>query len=444
MRTEFERLNRISNELLLQRCGVRYDRVKGADKCPGFAWRHGSFDCRHGSSINLGTIKMNGKDDKGHIILGQSCCAYCIWDSNAINNWTRYSKFNGEGERLCTRPNCLEVLKTSIDCANHALERREKTLALQATRLAKRRNELEQGQSLPDGLGRAKGIHLWRIVSRKDIGTFFSSLTEAQFSALDDDWRHVKSSLTDSDYHGPSIFYTDTESSHVFDEQSNKTFIPFEVAVLDHQGNIIVNTPVDYGCSVADLMRGCPQHLVSKSCAIYGLTDASGKTCGMTPDQIRQKLRASGLNRDSILVEYSNSNWDQKALTAICREDTPQRTLPTLQLLTSLQYRGPRDLQTLFLVAWPDSKLKALHHRALWDTCKMLMILRCLFSRGLTEEPVNAEFFKKCLSFDDVIQSRSNDADSDMSDDLYDGDILDPDEESSEWDSDVSELDDSD
>lgn len=443
MRTEFERLNRISNELLLQRCGVTYDRIKGADKCPGFAWRHGSFDCRHGSSINLGTIKMLGKDSKESIVLEQSCCAYCIWDSSAINNWTRYSKFNGEGERLCTRPNCLEVLKTSIDCAKHALERREKRLALQAARLAKRRNELEQGQSLPNGFRRIPRIQLWRIVSREDIRTFFSNLTDAQFSALDDDWRQVKSSLTDN-YHGPSIFYTDTESARIFDEQSNMTLKPFEVAVLDHLGNVVVNTPVDYGCSVADLMRGCPQQYIAKSCAIYGLTDASGKTCGMTPAQIRQKLRASGFDRDSILVEHSISTWDQEALTAICEEDTPRRSLRTFQLLSSLQYRGPRDLQTLFLVAWPDSKLNALHHRALWDACKMLMILRCLFSRGLTEEPVDAEFFKKCLSFEDAIHSRSGDADSDMSDQLYDGDILDPDEESSEWYSDVSELDDSD
>lgn len=444
MRTEFERLNRIRNESLLQRCRITYGQVKGADKCPGFAWRHGSFDCRHGSSINLGTVTLIIKYHNKTLILEQSCCAYCKWDSSAISNWTRYSKFNGEGERLCTRPNCLEILKTSIDCEKHVQERRERMLAHQETRLIRKQNELEERQT--DGFGRARGRHLWRIVSREDIGSFFSNLTDAQFSALDDDWRSVKSSVTDRDYHGPSIFYIDTESSRILDQQeeSMKTLVPFELAVLDHLGNIIVNTTIDYGRSVADLMQGCPQQFIAKACAIYGLKDSSGKTCGMTPAQLREKLRASGLNKDSILVEHSSSNWDQRALAAICKDDTPQRTLPTLQLLTSLQYHGPRDLQTLFLVAWPNSRLKALHHRALWDTSKLLMIMRCLFSRNLTEEPVTAEFFKQCLSFEDVAHSRSNNVDSSTSEQIYRGDEWDPEEESGESDWDASELDDAD
>lgn len=443
MRMEFERLNRIRNELLLQRSGITYGQVKGADKCPGFAWKHGSFDCRHGSSINLGTIRMRITNPTEIVRLMQSCCAYCMWDSSAIQNWTRYSKFNGEGERLCTRPNCLEVLETSLDCAKHKEERREKTLARQEARLARKQNELEESQSQPFGARTARGTNLWRIVSREDIGAFFSNLTDAQFSAVDDDWRQVKSSLTNPDYQGPSIFYIDTESSLIPNQQSGeKKLVPFEVAVLDHLGNVVVNTTIDYGSSVAELMRGCRQEFIAKSCTLYGLTNASGRTCGMTPAQLRHKLLISGLNKDSILVEHSGSNWDQKALAAICEEDTPRKTLPTLQLLSSLQYRGPRDLQTLFLVTWPNSKLKALHHRALWDAYKLLMILTCLFSRGLTDEPVTTELFKQCLSFEDVAHSRPNNADYGTSDQLYGGGELDPDEESGESDWDVSDLDD--
>lgn len=433
MRIEFERLNRIKNELLLQRCGVTYGDVKGADKCPGSAWRHGSFDCRHGSSINLGTIRLRRADTKETVLLRESCCAYCTWDSNAINSWTRYSKFNGDGERLCTRLNCLEVLETSIDCAKHARERLEDGLAQQAAKLARKQKELE-GQSQPGWSRKTRGTNLWRIVSNTGLRTFFSNLTDAQFSSLDDDWRQVKSSMTDSDYHGPSVFYIDTESARITDQYSQKVLIPFEVAILDHLGHVVVNTTIDYGRSVASLMRGCPQQLIAKSCTMYGLTDASGKTCGMTPAELRKKLRASGLNRDSILVEHSTSNWDQRALAAICGDDTPQRTLPTLQLFTSLQYRGPRDLRTLFLVTWPNSRLKSLHHRALWDVSKLLMILRCLFRRGLTEEPVTAEFFKECLSFGNVAPSRSSKADSSTSDQLHGGDESDPEEESCEWD----------
>lgn len=431
MRAEFERLNRISNELLLKRHGVTYGQVKGAEKCPGFAWRHGSFDCRLGSSINLGTIRMRIARG-GNINLLDSCCAYCMWDSSAIRSWTRYSKFNGKGDRLCTWPNCLEVLKTSLDCQKHERERMERISAQQQARLVRRQNEPDGGQ--PDKFRTSRGHHLWHIFSRQDIGTFFSNITDAQFSALDDGWRRVRSSITNPDDQNPLVFYVDTESSFIHGQESQKTLMPFEVAVLDHLGNVVVNTTVDYGMSVADLMQGCSQHLIAKSCTIYGLNDASGKTCGMTPAQLRHKLLASGLNRDSILVEHSSSNWDQKALASICGEDTPRRTLPTLQLLSSLRYHGPRDLQTMFLITWPNSRLKSLHHRALWDTSKLLMILRCLFSRGLMEEPVNAEFFKECLSFREVGHPGSDDADFGMSDELGGGGESDTEEEYDELD----------
>lgn len=403
MRAEFQRLQRIKNENILRQYGITYERVQGAETCHGFAWRHGSFACRHRNPINLGTVTLDRRPE--YINLGYHGCIQCQWDAAAITNWTRYSKFNGQGERLCTRPGCQEVLLTSTDCAEHDEKRRAMTLASRVSRLARRTDE-QQGP--PEHVGRRRKV-LWRILSPGDIASFFSNLTEAQFSTLDKDWRDVKTSLTaDKDYSGPAVFHIDTESCRVPDQQPDKKkLIPFELSILDRFGTVVVNTTIDYNKSIADLMPGVSPQLVAKTCTIYGLQNTSGKTHGMTPDQLHQKLREIGLNQDSILVEHSNSGWDREALATIY-PDTPRRTLTTFQLLRSLQYSGPIDLQTMFHVIWPDSKMNAMHHRALWDVCKMLLVLRCIFNRGVVEEADVAEFMKICIAFRAKNRARSH------------------------------------
>lgn len=437
---ELQQLQRIQNESLLSRCGVTYDKVRDGEKCHGFAWQHGSFACRHGSPINLGTVKLRLHSSREAVYLAHHCCVQCTWDHATISSWTRYSKFNGQGERLCTRFGCHRVLSTSLDCAEHDDERRKRTLASQVSRLEKRRQEQDDQQRRGEMVSGRRRRAIWKVVSHGDMSAFYSSLTDAQMPTLDEDWSSVKTSISTGDYHGPAVFHIDTESAHIFDQQPNKVVTPFELAILDSSGNVVINTTIDYDKSVAELMQGCPKPFIAKTCAIYGLQDTTGKTHGMTPNQVHQKLREVGLGRDSILVEHSKLHWDQQALFTICGEDTPQKSLLTFQLFRSLQYCGPADLQTMFHVTWPGSELNALHHRALWDVCKMLLVLRCIFNRGLVEDSEVAWFAEKCVAFKEEIRERANKTRAGSGDIPFEGEELGLEQESEESDWDPLEL----
>lgn len=411
LREELHHLRRIKNEILLRRRGITYDQVKGSAKCHGVAWRHGTFGCRHGNPINLGTVILVLNVDT--VRVAAPCCDECVWDSKIVESWTRYSKYSSTGQRLCAKYGCFEPLKTAVDCEKHDEKRRQDAVTARQVRLARLR---DAGEDAPT---RTKQSSLWAILSPDDVGVFFSNLTGAQISSAGATWVRVSESMTAEDYEGPSVFHIDTESTLIGDKSKGRVLVPLEVAILDRSGDPVINTVVDYGKSIQDLMQGCePQH-IAKACVIYGASDATAMTHGLTPEQLHQRLLAIGLGRQSILVEHSKADWDRKALATICGEDTPQQSINTFQLLRTLHYSGPLALQMMFMVCFPGSKLHSMHHRALWDVCKMFTVLKCVFKRRLLEEHELHKHTELCNRFKDRIATGpSLDEDSEAEDAL--------------------------
>jgi hypothetical protein len=79
-----------------------------------------------------------------------------------------------------------------------------------------------------------------------------------------------------------------------------------EASVINGTGRVILNTLIDYGCTVTDfLAKYAPDptnhpHLLA-IIKVYG-PERNEKINGLTPAQVVERLKASGMGPESILV----------------------------------------------------------------------------------------------------------------------------------------------
>jgi hypothetical protein len=107
--------------------------------------------------------------------------------------------------------------------------------------------------------------------------------------------------------------------------------IPVEIAVRRLDGQVLIGTPIKYSQSIPELLVGVPRTgraanftwAIMRS--VYGQEE---ETWGKTLDEVRQILLDAGMNRNSYLVEWSNSGIDYGLLKMIMEENTPSNTIP--------------------------------------------------------------------------------------------------------------------
>lgn len=369
-------------------------------------------------------------------------CASCRHEWRAVDRWLRYNKYNIKGQRLCSNMRCSQRLTTANLCQNHEDEYKEMLLL---RRLQKSGAVAMGPRADPRRL--SKLGRLSTVLSKEEVGEIFSALAKVRRRPwrMHTQWRHVEDSMTEDDYAGPFVFYTDTESMRIRAQPGaqHTVLTPYEIAILDRRGKPILRTPVDWGQRICDVFTNCPPQYINKACTIYGAESASQMTNGMTPQEIIGRLRKVGFfSPGAILIEHSTSKWDWTAISLVVGENNmPQVALQTFDLLKMMGWTGPENLQTLYFMMYPESKINSKHHRAFWDVAKMYIFIKCVFSCRVVEESEVSDLVSACEACgwqgsheeisqtsgssrrqeEEMAERQSDDEDVDSGDDLGEG-----------------------
>ena len=114
--------------------------------------------------------------------------------------------------------------------------------------------------------------------------------------------------------------------------------IPVEIAVLRLDGQIVIDTPIKYSQSIPELLAGVPR-TGSPANFTWGVMRSTygqeEETWGKTWDEVSQILLDAGMNRNSYLVEWSNSRIDHSLLRMSMEEHKPFKLNTAYSLLES-------------------------------------------------------------------------------------------------------------
>lgn len=133
------------------------------------------------------------------------------------------------------------------------------------------------------------------------------------------------------------LFFFNTEFNH-FDNG----LMLFELCIQSASGQEIINTPIDYNCSIEslyklagfDVQRKLLHGTISK---VYGVHNKQ-KTQGLTLDKIADVLEESGLEKTSRLIEWSTNCCDHKVLSSALNSVERQSLMPPwANVLTLIQ-----------------------------------------------------------------------------------------------------------
>lgn len=340
-------------------------------RCPGFVWRHGWSPCQFDSQLTLRTIRFYNTHSNVYM---PPICYRCQTAASQIQRWMLRGKYNAAGQRLCTRQGCHEPVVDGLDCDRHAQLRLEK-------RLERSMNRLKPGHS-----GMKK---LWKVLSAGNMTTF---LEESVFCVnpgwhKQRQWVTIASSMTCTDYTGPGVFFLDTETIKV----PGEPMTILSIAIINAQGQLMLHEKVDYQKSIEELTAGLPGRLVAYAMRIYGVTTAASRTSGITPEELRRRMKIDlGITPNCMLVEWSLNGWDWRALKALFYGEDgviPETYTRGQDLLKAVGYHGPKDLMTLFYLFWPSSGIVGKHHTADIDTIKLYAVIFPILSgkRGLPD-----------------------------------------------------------
>ena len=223
------------------------------------------------------------------------------------------------------------------------------------------------------------------------------------------------------------VFCVDTKFARYTPKDGERTIsIPFEIAVCDFNGELVIDTLIRYDQSIEELLADALRTGLKSKFSwnvvrrIYGRETQTSSTA---IDDIRDILFNTGMNSNSDLVEWSTSGTDRPKLKMIIGEHTPKdsillpihwrKVLPGF-LSMSLSYFNP------FL--YPASKLHERAHRAGPDTLMLIDTIRALVDLYHQDE----ELAQSTLQINEEIlhpqerlrKKRSVDDDHDKDDDV--------------------------
>lgn len=359
------------NLYLLRAHGIRCRQIIPT-ACPGYGWKHGTTDCPQRNQLSLRTLRLKWRPAKKYVEW-EMLCSTCEFLRRLLHRWRKRGLYTADGSRLCTAARCFNTVADALDCEYHAGERRRRAIAQQ----------LRRSQRRGANGGPAWRQRLWKVVSPADMGTFFGSL-----HALPEPgwlrrevWRTVADSMLLDAYAGPPVLFLDTESIR---PRGHEPLI-LSISVVDAKGNTVLPpTTVDYGRRIGDLCQGITEGHRSYAVRMYKAHSGAAWTHGRTPQELVQVLKDLGLRRGSVLVEWSTSGWDWRAVKRLYGQDDdlPVTYAKGPDLLRAVGYSGPLNLMTVFYFLWPRSPLARVHHESDIDTFKLYAVVYHLLSRG--------------------------------------------------------------
>lgn len=355
-----------TNLLLLRARDITYREIIST-ACPGYGWKHGITSCPCRSELNLRTVRFRWRRSKKWVDY-EMICSTCEDLRRILARWRKRGLYTADGSRLCTAARCFNTTADASLCEHHASEKQRKRIERQVARVTTQKPGWRR--------------RIWKIVSPADMGQFFVDLHHLAEPGWmrHEVWRTVTDSMLSDTYTGPAVFFLDTESIR----PSGSDPIILSITVLDARGNTILPpTTVDYGQRIGELCQGVQEQHRSYAIRIYGAQNGAMRTHGTTPQELTRVLKGLGLRRESILVEWSMSGWDWRAVKKLYGDDDlPVTYTRAPDILRAVAYQGPLDLVTVFYLLWPRSPLRLVHHDSDIDTFKLYAVVFRLLSRG--------------------------------------------------------------
>ncbi|KAI0880659.1 uncharacterized protein GGS22DRAFT_182177 [Annulohypoxylon maeteangense] len=332
----------------LQRARVTFDSLDPTP-CEGLTWRHGYFPCPFGTVITSDTAYFRSSVRRGGVKQLQILpfCFRCASLRNKISSWVAEGKYTVGGVHLCRRRGCRKPVAALWHCKYHAD---------QLTRINIR------------GEGR---LGATRVVPPEYLADFARSCTARELVCRR--WNAVRDAVLGAPGLSP-VFFVDTESVY---DYWRRAFVVCELAIRSASGELLLHTPVDHGLAQRQLRQRIRPHMFAKLARIYDFRDLSGRTHGMTPEQVTEALVRIGMKPSAFLVEWSLCGFDLNAL----RSTFDCSIFPTTALLGHRLWRdlgvpGSLALMPFFSSLFPHSYLNQDHHLASIDSEKLFLTVR--------------------------------------------------------------------
>jgi hypothetical protein len=193
-------------------------------------------------------------------------------------------------------------------------------------------------------------------------------------------WTQVKKQL-ENQGHNNNIFFVDCE----FRRSANGR-IPFEIAIRNYAGELVLDTLIDYKAEISDLQKYQQTHSLRNKLGKLYSDSEDGKTTGITIEELANKFQEIGINKDSILIEWSTQWCDWQSLYnafELHSAGSAALFLPPKEYVL----RGITDIWKVIMPGCPSFALDVLydkvfpddvgtpHHGAGWDTRKLYRIV---------------------------------------------------------------------
>ena len=204
--------------------------------------------------------------------------------------------------------------------------------------------------------------------------------------------------------------------------------IPVEIAVRSLDRQVVIDTPNKYDQSVPELLAGVPRtgRAANFTWAVMRSVYGQEETWG---DEFRQILLDAGMNRNSYLVEWSNSGIDYRLLKMIMEESTPSNTILLVAYWKAiLPGFSSMSLGYFHSFIYPDSILHENSHQAGFDSFMLIEGMRTMIDLTHRDDTqIEDSAVDKLRTDEQILQSqeqlkREYDDDDDDDDDGSDDD----------------------
>ena len=190
------------------------------------------------------------------------------------------------------------------------------------------------------------------------------------------------------------------------DESPTQRF-PVEIAVRRLDGQVVIDTPIKYDKSIPELLAGIPRTGFTanfSSAVMKKVYEQEEETFGKTWDEVRHLLPNAGMNKDSYVVEWSNSRIDYSFLKMIMQQHTPSNSILLIHFWrTILPEFLSMKLSYFYSFLYPDSTIHEHAHQASFDSLMLVEATRALIDLGHGEDPRAEEFGTGELRIDEQI-----------------------------------------
>ncbi|KAK1526069.1 uncharacterized protein CCOS01_08487 [Colletotrichum costaricense] len=360
-------LRNLLNRATLQWAGITHDEPVLSRACPGFQWRHAQHACPWGvENIDLSHAHITPKFGAFYLIA--PACSGC-WDLAAkFAKWVNLSKYSSDGRPICCSNGCQETRWIGKLCKSHRETDHRKRVRDTITLASDSKGTIDNA--------------LQALLTTEDLETSLSHVTPRERGNPHDPWERVAAEVF-GECQPTNVFFVDTEWAYAEGRR-----LLFEVSFVDGSGKNLLTTTIDHGCTIEHLtlpFKRNYRNIIPYALGIYSRegnnrpAQLDDQTHGLTPDELRDRMREIGIGPDSIVVEWSVGRCDRANVTECVGSDFDSGTWVTgMEVLKTMGWRGTRQLISLFSLFFPNDPKRWRAHRANIDAIKTLQLMRKL------------------------------------------------------------------